>query len=233
MRCQKSKRACPGYRDSSELSLRNETKATKKKPARPPNTHSATLSWNGNGAQHGSNVGEYYTMPYTDTETSSPPWSSAMYPSPASSTSSLSIPSSLCSRHMALAMRHNLSTPVDEQVFCYFLSNYVLIPAEGISPRGFFDFVIPLLQKEHTGSPMSVAFSAVALAAFSGRPSSKSLLPRADAVYVKALNQINLVLQDPKLALKDSTLATVLLLAFYEVRSVLSRSLHRSSLTCI
>ena len=47
---------------------------------------------------------------------------------------------------------------------------------------------------------------------------ARDLLTLADKHYVRALNEINIALQDSKKAMKDSTLASVVLLSFFEVR---------------
>jgi hypothetical protein len=84
--------------------------------------------------------------------------------------------------------------------------------------RGYLDFVIPLLKQNKPAQPLLLAFSAVALAALGTRQNSKALLPKADLRYLNALKEINSALRDPKVASSDSTLASVMLMASFEVR---------------
>ncbi|KAL3418617.1 hypothetical protein PVAG01_10333 [Phlyctema vagabunda] len=221
LRCQKSKRICPGYRDSFELSLRDETKSTKRKASKTfspseEDIHNVIMHHAGNNGEH--------LMLYSDSQSATvPAW--ANYIGDTSPDHLSHIYNTVSGLHTPLNYQYSRprdsQLTVDEQAFGQFLSKFVLIPEQGAT-RGFFDFLVPLLKAEQAGSPLSTAFSAVALAAFGVRPFSKSLLPQADALYVRALKQINSVLQHPKLALEDSTLATVLLLGFYEARAILS-----------
>ncbi|RDW79576.1 hypothetical protein BP6252_04214 [Coleophoma cylindrospora] len=224
MRCQKSKRVCPGYRDSFELNLRDETKSTKRKASKSLSIHETGLK--DAMEQLSTSPGEAMVV-FADPGTGSPAWASYIgdtSPDHLSYTYN-TISGYSYNQHMPMSSPRELSTPVDQQAFSYFLSNFVLIPEQSLS-RGFFDFLLPLLKAEQPGSPLSTAFSAVAMAAFGVRPNSRCLLPHADAFYVKALKQINTVLQHPKLALKDSTLAAVLLLGFYEARAILSEEAY-------
>jgi len=110
----------------------------------------------------------------------------------------------------------HITTPIHQQAACYFLANFVLIPEEG-TMRGYLDFILPLLKKRHPSPALLNAFSAVALAALGTRPNSKALLPKADLWYLNALKEINQALQDPATASSESTLASVMLLASFEV----------------
>jgi hypothetical protein len=110
-----------------------------------------------------------------------------------------------------------MTTPINQQAACYFLANFVLVPEAG-TMRGYLDFVIPLLKQNEPAQPLLLAFSAVALAALGTRPNSKALLPKADLWYLNALKEINSALRDPKVAPSDSTLASVMLMACFEVR---------------
>lgn len=105
---------------------------------------------------------------------------------------------------------------VEQLVFHYFLSNFVLLPGiEG--RRGFLDFLLPLLRNEPPDSHLSVSFKAVALAAFGNRPNSKKLLVQASSEYSRALSSTNTALANPVMQKSDQTLAAVLLLGLFEV----------------
>jgi len=211
MRCQKSKRACPGYRDAFELNHRDETKSTKRKVPRalgrlePPffdqsslnhtaRTLIAPLAWakfNTVSISKSTELSE--CAPFMMVERSSSGYKGNRSP----------------------RFKH-LSIPIDEQASCFFLSNFVLLPQQGAMTR-YLQFLIPLLKEADPSSPLDLTFSAVALAAFGSRPNSRALLPRAEAHYVRALIRINQALKDPKTAVADSTLASVILLSTFEV----------------
>lgn len=212
MRCQKSKRICPGYRDAFELKLRDESKSTKKKLNRRASQDQPSLK----------NIIHNEDAPHNI----SPTFSSSSFRcshSRQTSTSSITSHSSNESqaamvsfhRHHDLTAGH-MTTPLAQQATCYFLANFVLVPETG-TMRGYLDFVIPLLKQRIPPRCLVLAFSAVTLAALGTRPNSKALLPTADLWYLKALKEINCALQDPKNASSDSTLASVMLMASFEV----------------
>jgi hypothetical protein len=226
MRCQKSKRACPGYRDAFDLNLRDETKSIKRKASRAHGQQ--TSSSTGNEPLKESFNRNSLALS-SRTSTVSPDWVHYSSISPTSSRRSMNhSPESLISsiaelkgttvyeqdQHASI-VRH-LSIPIDQQAACFFLSNFVLIPEEG-TMRGYLDFLIPLLKKPKPDESFILAFTAVGFAALGTRPNSKSLLPRADYFYVKALKQINVALQNPKRSTDDATLAAVVLLSVFEV----------------
>lgn len=115
----------------------------------------------------------------------------------------------------------NMTTPIQHQAACYFLSSFVLVPEAG-TMRGYLDFVLPLLKKQNPQTALSYAFSAATLAALATRPNSKALSSTADVWYLKALKEINTALKDPKTASSDATLASVMLMANFEVSHTLS-----------
>lgn len=119
---------------------------------------------------------------------------------------------------MALSLREGLSVPIEEQAPCYFMSNFVLTPQSG-SSRGYFDFLAPMIKAEEPDSHLSVAFSAVALASLANRPNSRSseLMHQAIGQYTKALKAINAALQSPVNQKTDQTLASIVMLGFFEV----------------
>lgn len=197
MRCQKSKRICAGYRDSFEIFRFYRSLM----PLRPPvigdvlsNTSSELLAHDG-----------------TSTLCSSESSNLVLYDSGGTN---MTINSASHLRN-SFSQPRNLTT-IDQQAVCYFLANFVLVPGHGIT-RGYLDFLIPLLTKSKQQQVLYVAFSSVALAALGTKPNSRTLLPKANILYVKALKQISITLQDPKLAMDDSTLAAVLLLSVFEV----------------
>ena len=159
MRCQKSKRVCPGYRDAFELKLRDESKATKKK-------HNRRLNQNQPPVLHRVvNQTHVYTDSFLDPAlfysegVSTSRISHSRNSSSSSSSSQDSFrsveednPSSVFASYSHhLTIRGHMTTPVIQQAACYFLANFVLVPKAG-TMRGYLDFVLPLLRQRNTAA---------------------------------------------------------------------------------
>ncbi len=148
MRCQKSKRVCPGYRDAFELKLRNETKSTKKKISRRQ-------------PQQDISSNKLHHVQFANSSTFHP------QAAPFVSGGSLSLSSSHSSKISIVGMRdtqQNLASPLHHhhlhltsspttsiihQAACFFLSNHVLVPEKG-TMRGYLDYVVPLWKQEES-----------------------------------------------------------------------------------
>lgn len=141
------------------------------------------------------------------------------YPSPVSQAATPSSPKSPLNYESQWSMEipRCIGTPVGEQVYSYFLSNFV----QGTSLRnhGYLDFLFPLLANEPPGKdhPLPLAFSATAMIAFAARQKVPDLLPRAEATYLRALEATFQAIGDPNRARDNSTLACVTLLTTFEV----------------
>lgn len=111
-----------------------------------------------------------------------------------------------------------LIVPIEDQAPCFFVSNFVRPPRETGS-RGTFEFLLPMIKTERPDSHLSIAFSAVALASLANRPNTRGsgLMVRAMSQYTKALKGINAALQNPTQQKSDSTLASIILMGFFEV----------------
>lgn len=118
----------------------------------------------------------------------------------------------------SLVLPGTLTMPVEQQAPCFFMSNFVILPHNQHS-KGYFDFILPLMKTEPTDSPLSLSFRAVAMASLANRPNTRDSRMMNQAVdgYTKALKGVNLSLQNPTLQKSDSTLASVILLSFFEV----------------
>lgn len=213
MRCQKSKRVCPGYRNVFDLNHRDATKTTKRKVSVSENT--TTIPSSTAIVAHQATYWTSNSPPYS--ARGSPPRYHVHNHSRHSSVSSIS------SINSQVSMSKNLSIPIQQQASCYFVSNYVLQRQEIAtgSSSGYLAFVLPLLKSATPGSAFELTFNAVACAAFASRPNSKQLLPATDHYYVSALKAINTALLNPVLAQDDSTLASALLLSTFEVGHIL------------
>lgn len=117
-----------------------------------------------------------------------------------------------------LSLSNTLSVPTADQAPCFFISNFVRIPRDP-GARGSFDFLLPIIKTESQDSHVSIAFGAVALASLANRPNTRSsgLIIQAISQYAKALKAINLALQNPLQQKSDATLASIILMGFFEV----------------
>jgi len=221
MRCQKSKRTCPGYRDAFELKLRDESKSTKKKASRKVNealTISNVVLDHGDSGR-GLFANQDLCYPSAQGQTCGLYAKKDSKSSPSTHFSVVSkFTGEVRSPKYDFISAH-MTTPIAQQAACYFLANFVLVPDASTS-RGYLDWVMPLLKQESPPKCLLLAFSAVSMAAFGTRPNSKSVLPKAGLSYLNALKEINFALKDPQAAPTDSTLASVMLMASFEVRLV-------------
>lgn len=110
-----------------------------------------------------------------------------------------------------------LQTPLDEQATCFFLSNFVLSVSAGQN-QCLFNFILKILERHDIkDTPFPMAFTAVSLAALAGRPNSRHLISKSRIYYSTALIQLKDVIKDKDEAKRDTSLATAILLSFYEV----------------
>ncbi|KXH29733.1 hypothetical protein CSIM01_05499 [Colletotrichum simmondsii] len=210
LKCAKSKRTCPGYRDAFEINLRDETQSTIRKAKsaalrKAIREGRATEQDAENECQTQPQVMEWtppaappprkqQIIPITEDD-----WfdrysnSSSSEASPSMSyASSLSYISNQAPDTFVsfkdieggtYGMPHTLQTPLDQQATCYFLANYVLAPPTGLS---------------------SVSFAVRFLSCINGRSGCK------------ALEDLTRAMQDRLAVRQDTTLASAILLAFYE-----------------
>lgn len=117
----------------------------------------------------------------------------------------------------SLGIPMGFGSSIEQQAPCYFMSNFVIIPQSG-QMRGSFDYVLPLIKAEPPTSALSLSFQAVALASLANRPNARgsTLMYSATEQYAMALKAVNLALQNPVQQKTDQTLASILLLGFFE-----------------
>ncbi|PQE14258.1 negative acting factor protein [Rutstroemia sp. NJR-2017a BVV2] len=235
MRCQKSKRQCPGYRDASELNLREHVKAMKRRESMyfgPGVTTFKVESYNHGQPsisrawkKSGGSTGERDLCHNQEHRVSA---IAVGYPSyQPLENGTLGFPASAAEfnahRSVSITIPKQFSPPIDQRAMCFFLSNFVLLPNSKVA-KGHLGFLVPLVQESCKNSTLILTLKAVALAALANQPNSRSLQPAADSHYVSALNQINKDLQDAKKAQQDSTLASVFLLSIYETIECMGHS---------
>ncbi|TQN73104.1 Transcriptional regulatory protein moc3 [Colletotrichum shisoi] len=248
LKCAKSKRVCPGYRDAFEINLRDETQSTIRKAKSAAlrkaireglaaeqdeegeghiNTQAKVMEWTPPAAppprQQRVNIipvtsDDDWLDRYSNSSSSevSPSMSYASSLSYISNQAPDTFVSFKDIEGATYGMPHTLQTPLDQQATCYFLANYVLAPPTGVG-RGILTFVLPLLNMpSYQTSPLQSAFSAVSMAALAGRPHSRRLSSMANLHYSKALEDLTRAMQDRVAVRQDTTLASAILLAFYE-----------------
>lgn len=95
--------------------------------------------------------------------------------------------------------------------------NITNLPKDSDSGRTFMDYLLPMYNASHEGSPLRLSAEAVALCAIAKRPGKLQYVQMACWVYGKAMRAVALAMQDPQRAQLDETLQAVLMLALYEV----------------
>lgn len=111
-----------------------------------------------------------------------------------------------------------IKIPLQDAAACHFLANWVLLPPPGTN-RGIFEFLLPMQKNAAQGSPFYLAFKACSLSSFAQRGFDPVIERQAASYYVKALAATSDALSRPSIATSDATLATVMLLALYEIQS--------------
>ncbi|KAF2753762.1 hypothetical protein EJ05DRAFT_489931 [Pseudovirgaria hyperparasitica] len=212
--CLKSARNCPGYPDEFDLIFRNENVALARR------------------AQRSSTSKNSYSSNKSSPTSTSPTLqrSPASYHGESSSASSLtpgSEPEELFPiARQELSMTADLLTPTilpslnpstQTQATSFFFHNFVHLPREAESVRGFLEYLGPVYLKAGTRSPLQDATHAVALSAFGRYPERNDVLRQARVIYGQALHKVNEALRDPVKAKSDETLLSILLFSLYEV----------------
>ncbi|KAI3399983.1 hypothetical protein diail_5139 [Diaporthe ilicicola] len=220
LKCQKSKRQCPGYRDPFDGKIRDETQSTIRKFKRTRIViekeqvlgdqaliEAAKDDEEDEGENIKANVAEWKCGFFEGRRGSESGNSSA---SMASSTSSASWET------VHEDFFASLVTPVEQQATCYLLSDYVLVSEMPGGRRGYYKFAYKILTRGDPSRCLVSAFKAVSFVALASRPNSHHLMIEAESHYSKALREVNKAIQDPAQVKSDQTLGAVLLLAFYE-----------------
>jgi hypothetical protein len=109
---------------------------------------------------------------------------------------------------LASAISKNLTLPICSIATSHFFSTYV--------PDGHFDYLPQLYSDITPDSALFPVVHAVAIANLSRELRAPELQAEAQLQYARALAATNSALACPKLAVQDSTLASVLLLSLFE-----------------
>ncbi|KAG8163476.1 hypothetical protein KVR01_006773 [Diaporthe batatas] len=219
LKCQKSKRQCPGYRDPFDGKIRDETQSTIRKFKR------TRIVIEKEQVLEDQALLELEQIKYHDDEhieARPAEWKCGYFENRRGSdsgNSSTSITSTASSSSWGAVHDDyfaSLVTPVEQQATCYLLSDYVLVSEMPGGRRGYYKFAYKILARGDTSRCLLSAFKAVSFVALASRPNSHHLMIEAESHYSKALREVNRAIQDPAQVKSDQTLAAVLLLAFYE-----------------
>ncbi|TGO42094.1 hypothetical protein BHYA_0012g00080 [Botrytis hyacinthi] len=211
--CQKSRRQCPGYKDDFDLVFRNETKATERRARRSLKNKRGS----NNNTQIGSVTRNDASRKFSIVSNSSSNDAEITYSTTGTDLAKIESDGNDSSSSDALGLQVAFTSPIEQQAPCYFMSNFVIIP-QGGQMRGSFDWVLPLIKTEASDSALSISFQAVAMASLANKPNARgsNLMHLAIENYAKALKVVNLALQNPVQQKSDQTLASIILLGFFE-----------------
>jgi len=118
----------------------------------------------------------------------------------------------------------SLVEPPEDSAAGFFFRNFILLPQDSGSMRGYLEYLIPMYNAASPDSIIRLATHAVACAGLANYPTKAGLRVYANRNYGRALKDIRNRLKDPELARSDETLMTTLLLSLYEVRATSSSS---------
>lgn len=114
-----------------------------------------------------------------------------------------------------------MSPAVADRATSYFLYHYVVGAKNGLGngpSQGAHEYLPLLLEKQKSAGTLGQVVSAAGLAAMANAGASMSWRYEAYRLYGKAIRQLQTDLQDPVRMKSDSTLASILLMATFEVR---------------
>jgi hypothetical protein len=108
--------------------------------------------------------------------------------------------------------------PLEDRAFCYFANRYAFAPTQYLDP-GYLPVLKLVSQRKNASACLSYSLSAVSLAAFSTKLNARKTILRARSAYATALHLTNEAIQHPDSCRDDELLASVVLLALFEVSS--------------
>ncbi|WYZ44208.1 hypothetical protein EsH8_VII_000644 [Colletotrichum jinshuiense] len=207
MRCKKSRRQCPGYRNPFEANIRDETQATIKRFKKSRGEDSSE--------DEGKSVSQVCNKQCL-TAVAGPKYKTFDYANPIAFASHKD--DDVAEEEEDRDIPASMFDSLDEQASCYFLSEFIIVPYTPTA-RGYYRFLPRFLSRPKVSKCLSQAYKAVSLAALAAqRPvNANPALFHAQGHYLRAVRAVNKAIMDPKEALDDQTLGAVLMLAFYEV----------------
>ncbi|ORY00608.1 hypothetical protein BCR34DRAFT_627940 [Clohesyomyces aquaticus] len=223
--CQKSGRTCPGYPDEFDLVFRDENKAM----ARKRKTSGGSASKSASGSQDSptsiSPVSTFETTPAESPLSFAEPSSIQMSPDLMQGQLVVLSPYQIPPDHASFqefmwslenGISPTITTAPEVEAVPFFFRNFLSLPQQAETMRGFLELVVPLYKQARPSSALHQATNAVALAACGNYPGRQDLLRDAATAYGKALRQVNDDLKDPVVSKSDETVLAILLFSLYE-----------------
>lgn len=106
----------------------------------------------------------------------------------------------------------------DYEAVTFFFKNFITLPQQAESTRGYLEFLVPLYNQALPSSVLHLATSAVAMAACGQYPGREALVGEAVKTYGKAIRKLNTDLKDPVMSKSNETVLAILMFSLYEVR---------------
>jgi hypothetical protein len=107
----------------------------------------------------------------------------------------------------------------DYEAVTFFFKNFITLPQQAESTRGYLEFLVPLYNQALPSSVLHLATSAVAMAACGQYPGREALVGEAVKTYGKAIRKLNSDLKDPVMSKSNETVLANLMFTLYEVSS--------------
>ncbi|KAF2711504.1 hypothetical protein K504DRAFT_475337 [Pleomassaria siparia CBS 279.74] len=236
--CQKSHRNCPGYQSEFDLMFRDETKAMAKKVKKASTSSTNSTGSQGSPSDRSSSSGlesspstsplfsRSHTSTTTTISTTSPTQNQLMF-MPSYETSPVPVPVPLDEDALQTFMWNleqpvpvALSFPPEFEAVPFFFKNFVDLPQQVESMRGYLELVLPLYKQAQPSSALHLASNSVALATVCNYPGKQHLRRDATRMYGKALRKLNDELKEPidgaGPGKTDESILAILLFSLYE-----------------
>lgn len=107
-----------------------------------------------------------------------------------------------------------IAPSIEDHALGFFVGNYVAQPT--FVPRGQFEWITEALACPNSDTILRTSVDAACMAAFANATKSPAIMKKAQAAYGSALRMTNNVLRIKEMAVKDSTLISVIMLGMYE-----------------
>lgn len=234
--CKKSGRDCPGYPDEFDLVFRDENKAMARK-ARKVSGPTPRSSISGSTGSTDSRISSHLS-PSPSVETLPGEHSFQILttrhrtPSDLSQTQDiLALPNYATSPLLSLDQNFNFDTFVwklehampptislapECEAVPFFFRNFITLPQQAESTRGFLEYLVPLYNRARPSSVLHLATTAVAMATCGQYPGRHQLLREAVSTYGKAIKKLNDDLKDSIMSKSDETILAILMFSLYE-----------------
>ncbi|ETS73626.1 hypothetical protein PFICI_14572 [Pestalotiopsis fici W106-1] len=245
LKCRRAGRECLGYRDESAFIIRDMTTATIQKFEHKSSNKSSISGPSGaggagsedsesasSGTSHGSGGNDHHnnnTFTQYHPAPISPVSVKASSPSPPRDSYGAERDRRKIRKQKSFADNPRwkqkqamvvkpvmIGLPLEDRAFCYFANRYAFAPAQYLDP-GYLPVLKVVSQKKNMGPCLTTSLSAVSLAAFSTKLNARKAILKARSAYATALQLTNEAIQNPGSCRDDELLASVVLLALFEV----------------